>query len=107
VNVRGIDTVGFAGKPVNEFAVPTAARIQVEDLFDIATIEDLGIEAPGLVVRGRMRLFGLEPVQRAFVVERLGEGPRYAFDSDDPRAFGHAVIGCTGSSPAYGSDTSS
>ena len=41
VNVRGIDMIGFAGKPVDQLAVPTAVWIQVEHLFDIAAIEDL------------------------------------------------------------------
>ena len=43
VNVRGIDMIGFAGKPVNAFAVPTAVWIQVEHPFDIAAIEDFGV----------------------------------------------------------------
>lgn len=62
VNVRGIDMVGFARESVNQLAVPTAARIQVEHFFDIAAIKDLGVEAPGVIMWGRMRLFHLEPV---------------------------------------------
>ncbi|MES3084743.1 hypothetical protein [Sphingomonas faeni] len=74
--MRGIDMVGFAGKPVNKPAVPTTARIQVEHLFDIAAIEDLGVEAPGVIMRGRMRLFHLEPVQCASVIQMVfGKSP--------------------------------
>ncbi len=96
VNVRGIDMVGFARKPVNEFAVPTAVRIQVEHLFDIAAMEDLGIETPGVIVRRGVRLFHLEPVQRASVIQMvLGESPRHPLDADDPRAVGNAGNGCS------------
>ncbi len=96
VNVRGIDMVGLTGKPVNEFAVPTAARIQMEHLFDIAAIEDLGVETPGVIMGRRMRLFHLEPVQRASVIQMVfGESPRHPLDADNPHAFGNAGNGCS------------
>lgn len=89
VNVRGIDVVGFARGPVNQFTAPTAARIQIEHLFDIPAIKDLGVEAPGVVMRRRVWLFHLEPVQRTSVIEMIfGERPRHALDADDPRAVG-------------------
>jgi hypothetical protein len=62
VNVRSVDMVGFARESVNQFAVPTAVWIQVEHLFDIADIKDLGVEAPGVIMRRRVRLFHLEPM---------------------------------------------
>ena len=96
VNVRGIDMIGFAGKPVDQLAVPTAVWIQVEHLFDIAAIKDLRLEAPGVVMRRRMRLFHLEPVQCTSVIQMIfGEGPRHALDADDPRAVGNASNGCS------------
>ena len=55
VNVRGIDVVGFAREPVNQFTAPTAARIQIEHLFDIAAIKDLRLEAPGVTSCPRNR----------------------------------------------------
>lgn len=89
MNVRGIDVVGFARGPVNQFTAPTAARIQIEHLFDIPAIKDLGVEAPGVVMRRRVWLFHLEPVQRTSVIEMIfGERPRHALDADDPRAVG-------------------
>ena len=96
VNVRGVDMVGFARDAVDEFAMPTAARIQVEHLFDIAAIEDLRLETPRVIMRRGVRLFHLEPVQRAAVVEMIfGERPRHALNADDPRAFGNASNGCS------------
>ena len=68
VNVRGIDIVGFARDAVDELAVPTPARIHVKHLFDISAIDDLGIETTGVIMRGGVRLFHLEPVQRASVI---------------------------------------
>ena len=96
VNVRGVDMVGFARESVNQFAVPTAVWIQVEHLFDIAAIKDLGVEAPGVIMRGHMRLFHLEPVQCASVIQMVfGERPRHALYADDPRTFGNASNGCS------------
>lgn len=94
VNVRGVDMVGFAGKPVNAFAVPTATWIEMEHLFDIPTIEDLGVKTPGVVMRGGVRLFHLEPVQCASVIQMVfGKGSRHALDADDPRTVGNAGNG--------------
>jgi hypothetical protein len=94
VNVRGIDKVGFARDAVDELAVPTTAWIQVEHLFDIAAIEDLGIETPGVIMRCGVRLFHLEPVQRASVIQMVfNERPRHALDADDTRAFRNARNG--------------
>jgi len=96
VNVRSVDMVGFARETVNQFAVPTAVWIQVEHLFDIAAIKDLGVEAPGVIIRGRMRLFHLEPVQCASVIQMVfGKSPRHSLNADDPRAFGNASNGCS------------
>ena len=96
VNVRSVDMVGFARESVNQFAVPTAVWIQVEHLFDIAAIKDLGVEAPGVIMRGGVRLFHLKPVQRASVIQMIfGECPRHALDADDPRTFGNASNGCS------------
>ena len=95
VNVRGVDMVGFAGKPVNAFAVPTATWIEMEHLFDIAAIKDFGVETSGVIVRHRVRLFHLEPMQRASVIQMVfGKRPRHALDTDNPRAFGNAGNGC-------------
>jgi len=95
VNVRGIDVVGFARESVNQFAMPTAVWIQVEHLFDIAAIEDLGVKTPGVIMRRRVRLFHLEPVQRASVIQMIfGKSPRHALDADDPRAVRNASNGC-------------
>lgn len=89
VNVSGIDMVDLAGDAVNQFAVPTAVWIQVEHLFDIVTVEDIGVETPGMIMRRRMRLFHLEPVQRASVIQMVfGKRPRHALHTDDPRAVG-------------------
>ncbi|TCP66202.1 hypothetical protein C8J43_10699 [Sphingomonas sp. PP-CE-1G-424] len=94
VNVSGVDMIGFAGKPANEFAVPTAVRIQVEHFFDIATIEDLGVETPGMIMRRRVRLFHIEPVQCASVIKMVfGKRPRHSLNADDPRAFRNASNG--------------
>ena len=96
VNVRGVDMIGFARKPVNELAVPTAVWIQVEHLFDIATIEDLGVETPGVIMRRGVRLFHLEPVQRASVIKMVfDERPRHSLNADDPRAFRNASNSCS------------
>jgi len=95
VNVRSVDMVGFARESVNQFAVPTAVWIRVKHLFDIAAIKDLGVEALGVIMRGRMRLFHLEPVQRASVIQTIFcERPRHPLDADDPRAVGNAGNGC-------------
>ncbi len=95
VNVCGIDMVGFARDAMNQFAVPTAARIQMEHLFDIAAIEDLGVETPGVIMWGRVRLFHLEPVQCASVIQMVfGESPRHPLDTDDPRTVGNAGNSC-------------
>ena len=51
VNVRSVDRVGFARNAVNELAVPTAVWIQVEHRFDIAAIEDFGVETSGVIMR--------------------------------------------------------
>jgi hypothetical protein len=51
MNVRGVDRVGFARNAVNELAVPTAVWIQVEHRFDIAAIEDFGVETSGVIMR--------------------------------------------------------
>ncbi|MDD1449691.1 hypothetical protein NHF48_000205 [Sphingomonas sp. H160509] len=94
--MRSVDMVGFARESVNQFAVPTAVWIQVEHLFDIAAIKDLGVEAPGVIMRGRMRLFHLEPVQCASVIQMVfGKSPRHSLNADDPRAFGNAGNGCS------------
>lgn len=96
VNVRGVDMVGFAPDAVDELAVPTAVWIQVEHLFDISAIKDLGLEAPGVVMRRRVRLFHPEPVQRASVIQMIfGKGSRHALDADDPRTVGNASNGCS------------
>jgi len=62
VNVRSVDVVGLARDAVDELAVPTAARIQVEHLLDIAAIENRGVKTPRVIMRRRVRLFHLEPV---------------------------------------------
>ncbi len=81
---------------MNELAMPTAVWIQVEHLFDIAAIEDLGVEAPGVVMRRGVRLFHPEPVQRASVIQMIfGERSRHPLDADDPRAFRNASNGCS------------
>jgi hypothetical protein len=96
VNVRSVDVVGFAKDAVDELAVPTAVWIQVEHLLDIASINDLGVEAPGVIMGGRMRLFHLEPVQCASVIQMVfGKSPRHSLNADDPRAFGNASNGCS------------
>ena len=96
VNVRSVDVVGFARDAVDELAVPTAVWIQVEHLFDIAAIKDLGVEAPGVIMRGRMRLFHLEPVQCASVIQMVfGKSSRHSLNADDPRAVGNASNGCS------------
>jgi len=96
VNVRSVDMVGFARESVDELAVPTAVWIQVEHLFDIAAIKDLSVEAPGVIMRGRMRLFHLEPVQCASVIQMVfGKSPRHPLDVDDPRAVGNAGNSCS------------
>lgn len=94
MNVRRVDMVGLTGDAVDEFAVPTSARIQVEHLFDIAAIEDLGVETPGVIMRRRVRLFHLEPVQCASVIQMVfGKSPRHPLDANDPRAVGNASNG--------------
>jgi len=96
VNVRSVDMVGFTGKPVNELAMPTPAWIQVEHLFDISAIENLGVKTPGVIMRRSVRFFHLEPVQRASVIQMVfGERPRHAFDADDPHAVGNTSSGCS------------
>ena len=96
VNVRGVDMVGFARDAVDELAVPTAVWIPVEYLFDIAAIEDYGVETLGVVMRGGVRLFHLEPVQCASVIQMVfGERPRHTLDADDPRAVGNAGDSCS------------
>lgn len=94
VNVSGVDMVGFARDAMNQFAVPTAARIQVEHLFDIAAIENLGVKTPGVIMWGRVRLFHLEPVQCASVIKMVfGKRPRQSLNADDLRAFRNASNG--------------
>jgi len=96
VNVRCIDMVGFARDAMDELAVPTAAPIQMVNLLDIPAVEDLGVEAPGVIMRRGVRLFHLEPVHRASVIQMVfGERPRHALDADDPRALGNAGNGCS------------
>ena len=108
VNVRGIDMVGFARNAVDELAVPPSVWIPMEHLFDIAAIVDLGVKTPGVIMRRRVRLFHLEPMQRASVIEMIfGERPRHPLDADDPRAVGNAGKGCARQSHTHGSDTSS
>ena len=95
VNVRSVDMVGFARESVNQFAVPTAVWIQVEHLFNISAIENLGVETPGVVMRRRVRFFHLEPVQCASVIQMVfSECPRHTLDADDPRAVRNASNGC-------------
>ena len=83
------------GDAVDELAMPRSVWVPIEHLFDIAVIEDLGVEAPGVIMRRRMRLFHLEPVQCASVMQMVfGKSPRHTLDADDPRAVGNAGNGC-------------
>jgi len=96
VNLHGVDVLGLTWNSVNELAVPTAVWIQVDHLFDIAAIDDFGVETPGVIMRRGVRLFHLEPVQRASVIQIVsGERPQHSLDADDPRAFGNASNGCS------------
>jgi len=96
VNVRSVDVVGFARDAVDELAVPTAVWIQVEHLLDIAAIENLGVKAPGVIMRRRVRLFHLEPVQCASVIQMVfGKSQRHSLNADDPRAVGNAGNSCS------------
>ena len=73
------------------FAV-SAARPDPEHLLDIASLEDLGLGRPGMIVRIGIRFAHPEAMQHTAVVEKVfSERPRHPLYPDDGSSGGHAV----------------
>jgi hypothetical protein len=91
MDVRRIDRVGFAGLPVNVFAVPATIRVNVKNFVDIPAIEYRRFERPGMIVWIRVRLRVPEPMQYTPVVQMVfRKGSRHAFDANHRGPFGYA-----------------
>lgn len=71
VNVTRIDPVARVWVPVNECASPRTVRLEGEDLFDISTGQNGGLERPGMIMRIGVRLRPNEPMQYPAIIEMI------------------------------------
>jgi len=97
VNVPCLDPVSRARLPLDACASPAPVRMESEDLFDISTRQDGGLERPRMVMRICMRLRSYEPVQCSAVVEMVfDERWRHSLDANDRRALRCILAGDCG-----------